>query len=148
MRSKQITVYDWMEDFEPILLENLNELLEAEGAEPLEQLHGGYFKDGKWVESTEITRDYRNYWHLYGELFTENLQNDSYQRTYFASDKDDAEWANYEELADEYNESRGYKHSDPTWGRNLVKAMRKTLRDHFTENEDGDGYEIVFWWCW
>ena len=44
MRSKQITVYDWMEDFEPILLENLNELLEAEGTEPLEQLHG-YFKD-------------------------------------------------------------------------------------------------------
>ena len=61
MTPKQADYYDWFEDLEPIVLANLNEILVGKGIEPVRDLHGGAFKDGKWVGILE-SKDYRNYW--------------------------------------------------------------------------------------
>ena len=73
MKTKQVTVYDWIEDIGPELLNNLNTLLVAKGIEPLKSFHGGTFLDNKWVGVLE-SKDYRNYWHGYLELWGEHLQ--------------------------------------------------------------------------
>ena len=82
MKSKSVDTFDWMEYVQPELLKHLNELLVAKGIEPLRELHGGTFLDGKWVGVLE-SNDYRNYWHAYLELWGERLRNDSYQSVYF-----------------------------------------------------------------
>ena len=47
--------------------------------------------DGKWVGVSE-SRDYRNYWHAYVEMWGERLHNDSYQNVWFNDADDDEEW--------------------------------------------------------
>ena len=77
MKTKQVTVYDWIEDVVPELLNNLNTLLVAKGIEPLKDLHGGAFLDNKWVGVMD-SKDYRNYWHAYVDCWGDHLYNDSY----------------------------------------------------------------------
>ena len=50
MEKHTVDYYEWMDDVGPAILANLNELLVAKGIEPLRELHGGTFKDGKWVD--------------------------------------------------------------------------------------------------
>jgi hypothetical protein len=146
MKSKTITTYDWIEDVGPIILKNLNELLIRDGIEPLDTLHGGYFKDGKWVGALE-SRDYRNYWHVYTELFGENLHNDSYQVVYFPHPDTDEEWDYLYELAEKFAKNSTHEHSDMKWPRHLVTAIRKMCLNNLPI-DDLDGSRIVFWWSW
>ena len=146
MKTELIKTYNWIEDFGPAILKNLNELLVAEGTDPISQLHGGSFKDGKWVDVLK-SDDYRNYWHVYLALFGDDLRNDSYQRVYFPHYNDAEQWGYISDRAEESTSGKNYKHSDPKWARNLVTALRKTLEENI-EPDDADGYRIVFWWCW
>ena len=114
LKPEMIATYDWMDDIEPIILKNLNELLVAEGIEPLRDLHGGCFKDGKWVKPLD-SDDYRNYWHVYVELFGEKLSNDNYQVVYFPHPDDDEGWDYLYGLADKFASGSTHKHSDPKW---------------------------------
>ena len=150
MKPNKVETYDWMEDFGPTVAQNLNELLIAEGIDPLPQkntLHSGLFKDGKWVGFGENTNDYRNYWHAYLELWGDGLRNDNYQVVYFPHWNNDEEWDYISDRAEKWTTDGQYKHSDPGWARKLVTAVRKTLKENI-EPEDEDGYKIVFWWCW
>jgi hypothetical protein len=136
--------FDWMEDVGPAILQNLNELLVAKNIEPLVQLCGGSFKDGKWVGILD-SKDYRNYWHVYLELFGEGLRNDQYQVEYFPEVEDD--WYRCYELADKFCEEQqrsGYDHTDPHWARDLVTATKKWV----DENVDPHNPKVTFWWSW
>ena len=144
MKTTIIEAYDWMEDVGPELLKNLNELLVVKGIEPLPDLHGGAFKDGRWVGVLE-SKDYRNYWHAYLELWGERLHNDSYQSMWFNEVDNDEEWDYCKERLREWanHPYRSYPHSDPNWTDDLVDAMRRVVKEHFPEDR-----EIVFKWCW
>jgi hypothetical protein len=144
MKTKTVEAFDWQEDVEPELLKNLNELLVAKNVEPMDQLHGGAFLDGKWVSISE-TRDYRNYWHAYIELWGEKLHNDSYQTMWFPAHDDDEEWEYCRDRLREWSASptNGHKHVDPNWTDDLVTSMRKVVKEHFPYDE-----RVVFWWCW
>jgi hypothetical protein len=141
MKTTTVEVYDWMEYVGPELLKNLNELLVAKGVEPLRDLHGGSFKDGRWVGVLE-SDDYRNYWHSYLELWGERLHNDNYQAMYFPEHDNDEEWEYCKEQLREWAVSH-YKPTDPNWTDDLVTAMRKLVVEHFPNDE-----EIVFKWSW
>lgn len=141
MKTATIQTYDWMQDVGPELLNNLNELLEAKGIEPLHDLHGGSFLDGKWVGVLE-SKDYRNYWHAYLELWGEKLHNDSYQSMWFNEYDNDEEWDYCKERLREWAVSH-YKPTDPNWTDDLVDAMRKVVKEHFPYDE-----EVVFKWSW
>ena len=150
IQTKTVETYDWMEDIEPILLENLNKILAQHGFEPARDLHGGAFKDGKWVGISD-SKDYRNYWHVYIDLWGDKLHNDSYQKEYFPNVDDDEEWDYLYERADKFANNRynGHEHTDPHWARHIVTSVRKMLREHFTPNDVfGDGYKLTFWWSW
>jgi hypothetical protein len=136
--------FDWIEDVQPMLLKNLNELLVAKNIEPMSQLHGGTFKDGKWVRVLD-SNDYRNYWHVYLELFGEGLRNDQYQVTYFP-EAEDSDWSYCYERADKFCEKSrsGYDHTDPHWARDLVTAVKKWVE----ENVDPKDTKVTFWWSW
>lgn len=141
MTPKSTEYYDWFEDLQPVILANLNEILVSKGIDPLQDLHGGNFKDGKWVGVLE-SDDYRNYWHVYLDLWGENVRNDSYDQVYYACD--DEEWDYYYEQAEQFGDvtRSGYKHSDPKWACDLVDAVRKMCRDH-------NLYEFVLIkWSW
>lgn len=142
MRTQTIQVYDWMDDVSPELLKNLNELLVAKGIEPLHDLHGGAFLDGKWVGVLD-SKDYRNYWHAYLELWGERLHNDNYQAMWFPEHDNDEEWEYCKERLLEWSSDRTYEHTDPNWTDDLVTAMRKLVTEHFPDDK-----RIVFWWSW
>lgn len=142
MKTTTIEVYNWMNDVGPELLNNLNELLEAKGIETLRDLHGGAFLDGRWVGVLE-SKDYRNYWHAYLELWGEKLHNDSYQSMWFNEHDNDEEWDYCKERLREWSGDRTYNHTDPNWTDDLVDAMRKVVKEHFPYDE-----EVVFKWCW
>lgn len=141
MKTTTVEVYDWIEDVGPELLKNLNELLVTKGVESLRDLHGGAFKDGRWVGVLE-SDDYRNYWHAYLELWGERLHNDNYQAMYFPEHDNDEEWDYCKEQLREWAVSH-YKPTDPNWTDDLVTAMRKLVVEHFPNDE-----EIVFKWSW
>lgn len=141
MKTKTIETYDWMEDVKPELLKNLNALLVAKGIEPLKDLHGGSFLDGKWVGVME-SRDYRNYWHAYVEMWGEGLRNDSFQNVYFNDPNDDIEWDWYKESLRKWAIQQ-YRPTDPNWTDDLIIAMRKLVKEHFPIDE-----EVVFKWSW
>lgn len=143
MTPKTVEYYDWFEDLQPIILANLNEILVSKGIDPLKDFHGGSFKDGKWIGPLE-SNDYRNYWHVYIDLWGEQVGNDSYDEVYYAESDDDEEWTRYYEQAKEFcNVKRsGYEHSDPNWARDLVDAIRKMCRDH--RLYDG----VLIYWSW
>jgi len=149
MKTQTIETYDWQEDVEPELLKNLNELLVAKGIDPMEQLHGGAFLDGKWV-SVSQSRDYRNYWHAYVEMWGERLHNDSYQNVWFNDADDDEEWVYCRDRLREWSASptNGHTHVDPNWTDDLVIALRKVVKEHFPKDEKHGGHPVVFWWCW
>jgi hypothetical protein len=143
MTPKTVEYYDWFEDLEPIVLENLNEILVSKGIEPVKNLHGGAFKDGKWVSVLE-SKDYRNYWHAYLDLWGERVRNDSYDEAYYNWCDDDEEWSYCYEQAEKFGDVKGsgYNHSDPKWACDLVDAIRKMCRDH-------NLYEgILIKWSW
>lgn len=149
MKTETIETYDWQEDVEPALLDNLNKLLVAKGIEPLDQLQGGRFKDGKWVEYDVESKDYRNYWHAYLELWGEHLRNDSYQETWFDEPDDDDGWENCKEILRNWSKSQyNYVYADPNWTDDLVDAMRKVVTEHFPVNSKWGGCRVVFWWSW
>ena len=145
MKSEQVTVYNWMDDVRPVILANLNELLAAEGIEPLLDLHGGPFLNGKWVGYDEKSNDYRNYWHAYIELWGERLHNDNYQAVWFPEHDNDEEWEYCKERLREWSNGkyRVYDHTDPNWTDDLVDAVRKIVVENFPNDE-----QITFWWCW
>jgi hypothetical protein len=149
MKTQTVETYDWQEDVEPELLKNLNELLVAKGIDPLDDLHGGAFLDGKWV-SVGQSKDYRNYWHAYVDMWGERLHNDSYQNVWFNDADDDEEWdyciKHLREWANHVY--RQYNHTDPNWTDDLVTAMRKVVKEHFPKDEVHGGHPVVFWWCW
>ena len=143
MTPKTVEYYDWFEDLQPIILANLNEILAGKGIDPVRDLHGGSFKDGKWV-SVSDSRDYRNYWHVYLELWGERVRNDSYDEVYYPWSDDDEEWAYWYEQAEKFADIKrsGYPHTDPKWACDLVTAVRKMCRDH-------DLYEgVLIKWSW
>ena len=141
IQPKTVEYYDWFEDLEPIIVANLNEILISKGIEPLKELHGGSFKDGKWVSVSE-SEDYRNYWHAYLELWGERVRNDSYDMAYYAESDDDEDWEyDYEQAANPKSRS-SYPWSDPKWACDLVDAVRKMCRDH---NLYGN---VLIKWCW
>lgn len=157
MRKHTVDYYDWIDDVGPVLLANLNELLEVKGVEPVRDLHGGTFKtltelhdgtfkNGKWVSSLE-SEDYRNYWHAYIHLWGEKLQNDSFQVVYFPNPDKDEEWEYCIKSLREWA-VQVYKPADPTWTDDLVSAMRKVVKDHFPLDKHEDYCKVVFWWCW
>lgn len=86
--------YDWINEVGPEILKNLNEILAAKGIDPLRDLSGGMFKDGKWVGIMDGS-DYRNYWHAYTAMWGDDLRNDSYQTMYFPHPDDDEDWDFY-----------------------------------------------------
>jgi hypothetical protein len=149
MKTTTVETYNWQEDVEPVLLANLNELLAAKGIETLSDLHGGTLKDGKWVGVSE-SKDYRNYWHAYVEMWGEHLHNDSYQSVWFNDADDDEEWEYWIKRLREWANHvyRQYDHTDPNWTDDLVTALRKTVREHFPKDEKYGGHPVVFWWCW
>lgn len=143
--KRTLEYFDWIQDVQPEILKNLNELLVKDGIEPLKQLNGGTFKDGKWV-SVMDSNDYRNYWHLYLDLWGEHLTNDQFQVVYFPFEH---EWEYAYERADKFcsKERSGYEHSDPHWGRHLVTAVRKWIEENVESDEYGS-MRVVFWWSW
>ncbi len=144
MKTTTVETHDWIADFGPELLKNLNELLVAKGIEPMHDYHGGTFKDNKWVGVSE-SNDYRNYWHAYLELWGEKLHNDSYQAMWFPDHDNDEEWEYCKERLREWSNGkyRTYDHTDPNWTDDLVDAVRKIVVENFPNDE-----RIVFWWCW
>lgn len=146
MTPKTVEYYDWINDVGPAILKNLNELLVADGVEPLRDLHGGSFLDNKWVKVLD-SNDYRNYWHVYLELFGERMSNDQYQVVYFPDSGEDWDYAY--ERADEFCSPKrsGYEHTDPQWARLLVTATKKWVDEYVTPDEYG-GRRVVFWWSW
>lgn len=149
MKPRTVEYYNWFEDLQPVILSNLNEILVAKGINPVRDLHGGAFKDGKWVGVLD-SKDYRNYWHFYIELWGERLHNDQYQVEYFPHPDNDDEWDYLNERADKFADVRrsGYTHSDPHWPRDLVTAVRKMFKDHPDMIDDADGSRLVIWWSW
>lgn len=145
MKKQTVDYYDWIDDVKPVLLSNLNELLVAKGVQPLQDFHGGSFKDGKWVGVLE-SRDYRNYWHAYIEVWGEHLSNDSYQVVYFPDPDDDEQWEYYIKLLREWA-VKVYNPTDPNWTDDLVIAVRKLVKENFTV-DDSESCRTVFWWCW
>lgn len=141
MKTQIIHVYDWIEDVGPEILKNLNELLVAKGIEPLTELDGGTFKDGKWVGVLE-SNDYRNYWHAYLELWGDRLHNDSYQSMWFIAHDDEEGMDYYKKRLREWAVSH-YKPTDPNWTDDLVDAVLKVVKEHFPYDE-----EVIFKWCW
>lgn len=147
MEKRTVDYYDWIKEVGPAILAKLNGLLAAKGIDPLDQLHGGNFKDGKWVGSLE-SRDYRNYWHAYVELWGEDLRNDNFQFAYFPDPDDDEEWEGCAaELRAWTIKYRTYEHGDPNWADDLVSAVRAVVRENFQANGYGT-YKVLFWWCW
>ena len=149
MKSRTMKYYNWSEDLQPVILANLNELLAAEGTAPLRQLHGGTFKDGKWV-SVMDSKDYRNYWHAYLDLFDEEgVRNDNFQDVYFSHHDNHEAWDELYQLAEKFGDVKrsNYTHSDPKWACNLVTAVRKMLKDNDIVN-DIDGSAVTIWWSW
>lgn len=146
MKKHNTDYFDWQEDVEPVIVANLNELLVAKGVEPVRDLHGGSFKDGKWVGVGE-SDDYRNYWHAYIELWGEGLSNDNFQQEWFPDPSDDEGWQYLTDRLRKWAVAY-YKPTDPNWTDDLVIAMRKLVKEHFPLDEDGDSCRIVFWWCW
>lgn len=142
LTPKTVECYDWFEDLEPIVLANLNEILVSKGIEPLNEFRGGTFLDNKWVDICD-SEDYRNYWHLYLDLWGERVRNDSYDEAYYPWCDDDEEWAYYYEKAEKFaNRNITYKHTDPKWGCDLVTAIRKMCKDH--NLYDG----VLIHWSW
>lgn len=148
LQPKTLEYYDWMDDIQDKLLTNLNEILVYEGIEPCKSLHGGTFLDGKWV-GVQDPNDYRNFWHVYLELFGEGLSNDQFQVLYVHHPDDNEGWQEYYDLAYEFCNPKNnpYNHSDPNWASHLVTAFRKTLVENITPTSI-DGYRLVFWWSW
>lgn len=146
MRKQTVEYYEWIDDVGPVLLANLNELLVAKGVEPVRELHGGKFKDGKWVDILDGD-DYRNYWHAYIHLWGKDISNDSFQKAYFPDPGDDDGW---QHCTDDLREwvTKYKTTADPTWTDDLVSAMRNVVKDHFLLDEHGDYCKVVFWWCW
>lgn len=145
MKKQTVDYYDGIDDFIPSILANLNEILVAKGVQPLQDLHGGAFKDGKWVGILE-SEDYRNYWHAYIERWGERLNNDSYQVVYFPAADDDKQWNYYIEKLREWA-VEVYDPVDPNWTDDLVAAVRKTVKENFPK-EEYDSHRVVIWWCW
>lgn len=149
MQPKNLKYYDWFNDFEPEILKNLNELLMADGIEPVKSLHGGWFKDNKWVNVGG--GEYRNYWHVYLELWGDNVRNDSYDEVWFPNINDAAEWDYLYDEAEGFaissNASHNYVDADTNWPKHLVTAVKKMLADNgFCTDPDGES--ILIWWCW
>ena len=141
IQPKTTEYYDWFEDLEPIILSNLNEILVSKGIDPVRDLHGGAFKDGKWVGVLE-SRDYRNYWHAYLELWGERVRNDTFDEVYYPWCDDEDEWAYWYERASNPKSRSIYPWSDPKWACDLVHAVRKMCRDH-------NLYEsVLIKWSW
>lgn len=136
MKPKTMSYYDWHGDFEPELIKNINELLAKQNIDPIKYLHGGYLKDGKWVDVGQ--GEYRNFWHVYLDMFVENLRNDNYVVTYFPDDSDE-DWEYARKSV-----SKGYG----DWAVVVLDAVRKTLKDNGLYDENGDADKIVFWFSW
>jgi hypothetical protein len=145
IKSRDVKVYDWQEHVRPVLLQYLNELLVQDGIEPVRDLHGGHFLNGKW-NGPGGSRDYRDYWHAYLEIWGGDLRNDSYQRVHFWHPDYDEEWDYIAERLEEWSVSH-YEPTDPKWTRHLVQAMRRLVREDFPI-DSVEGTEIVFWWSW
>lgn len=124
MKPRMVKYYDWFEDIEPVILENLNDILVSKNIEPLEDLHGGWFLDGKWVGVGNST-DYRNYWHVFIELWGERIHNGTYVNIYFPETLEDWDYAR--ERAVEYRNE---------WAADLVEAVYKMVQDNPDLNED------------
>lgn len=136
MQVKTVQYYDWLNDVRPVLFDNICASLRAQGMDCPEDLHGGCFKDGKWV-GHDVSDDYRNYWHVYIEYWGEGLRNDSYVMTYFPPN-DVEEW---EELRFEAVKKYG------AWAVDLINAVYKMLEDHKIYDRHGDA-KMLIWFSW
>lgn len=144
MKAKSLSYYDWFDDVEPQILTNLNEILVGKGWEPVDSLHGGAYKDGKWVSISE-SKDYRNYWHVYLEIWGENIRNDNYDEVWFPNIDNDEDWDDLCAAAE--RRSKHHPTTDPKWPIDLVNAVRKMLRDN-GRCKDPESQCIVFWYSW
>lgn len=131
MQTRTVEYYDWFKDFEPEVMQNLCDLLRAQGIDAPRDMHGGYFKDGKWVGIGE--GEYRNFWHCFLDCWGDDIRNDTYVTFYFPESDEDDEWQYH---YDTVVETRG------EWARDLVTAVRKVVRDHNWREP------IVVWFSW
>ena len=135
MKPKTVEYYDWFEDIQPELLKNINEILVSQGIDPMPKFRTAWFKDGKWVSISE-SAEYRDFWHVYLDLWGKDIRNDSYVMTYFPED-DPTEWEGFRDMA---RKSRG------EWAVVLVDAVRKMILDH---NLYKNGYaSMLIWFSW
>lgn len=136
MKSRTTEYYDWFEDVQPVLVGNLNQFLSERRIEPINDLHGGYFKSNKWVEVGQ--GEYINFWHVYLDHWGAEIRNDQFVKTYFPPD-DDEEW---DYLKQETTESRNETAAL------LLDAVRKMLKDHGFYDEQGECEPMTIWYSW
>lgn len=136
MKPKAIKYYDWFKDIEPELVKNINKILAKQNIDPVKDLRGGYFKDGKWVKVLE--GEHRDFWHVYLACFGENIRNDNYVLTYFP-DNYDEEWEYFYDLVKK-------EHGD--WATVLLDATRKMLQEHKFYDENKDVDPVLIWFSW
>jgi hypothetical protein len=128
--------YDWHKDLEPEILLHLNNLLHERGIEPVKSLHGGYLKDGKWVNEHQET--YVNFWHAYLDCWGDDVRNDSFALTHFAGD--DEGWARIRKYVDESRSSVAVL---------VVDAVRKTIEQNDFPRDWCDELEpVLIWFSW
>ena len=137
MQAKTIQYYDWYEDIQPVLYDNLCASLRAQGIDCPDNFRGGWFKDGHWVD-VDASADYRDYWHVYLKFWGERIRNDSYVMTYFPPN-DPKEWDGWRAEA---------KTEFGPWAVDLVDAVHKMLVDHKIYNDDDLDAAILIWFSW
>lgn len=136
MKAKTVKYYDWFKDIQPELLKNIIATLASQGiAPPPSGFRGGYFKDGQWVDVGQ--GEYRDYWHVFIEVWGERINNDSYVLIYFP-DYDSDSW---DELRYNLVQKKGI------WSTVVVDAVYKMLVDNKLYDKDGTA-DVLIWFSW
>jgi len=137
MKSHTVKYYDWFQDVQPTLYNNLCAALTKSGITPPPDFRGGPFKDGKWTDHNTPDYDYIDFWHMYMDVFEEKVRNDSYILTYFP-DNDVVEW-------DHIRYNAVQKHGKLALA--LVDAVYKMLVDNKIYDKHGSA-RMVIWFSW
>lgn len=115
MTPHKMIYYNWFNDIQPELCKNIG-ITENQMSE---------YVDGK----------YRNYWHVWLEIFSEDVQNDTYSRMYFPDDDD---YSCYKAALQKVIDDGRYG----PWAFDLIDAVQKMVNDH---NLHG---EVIIYFSW
>lgn len=138
LSPKQVNYYDW-EDFHLSMLDHLNKLLVQSGIDPIEDLHGGLFKDGKWVDRNwdwDDGYEYRNYWHVFIEIYGKRVRNNAYCSIPIYID-DESVALDKQEAIKQYGE----------WATLLVDAVVNMVKENNLADENGLA-DLLIHYCW